>query len=405
MTATIPSRPATAESPVLRFPPLTFVDEPTGVMVGRVDTNSYAVLPPEGVAVLRRLQAGSSLTDAVAWFAAEYGAPLDIDDFVETLRELGFVLGADEPMPAPPRLRFAWLGRLLFSPAAWALYVGVVAAGLAAMVRDPSLRPGYQQIFFTTHLSVVTIVLAAAQLPLVVLHELSHALAGWRLGLPSRFSIGRRYIYLVAETQLDALHSVPRRRRYLPFIAGLLIDMVGLAGLTLAAAALRNAGVPQWWWRLCLALAFVQFGRIVWQFLFYLRTDLYYVAATAAGCTDLDAAARDLIRRRVGRLFLERWRRPGADFSDRDRRAARWYAPLLVSGYGVTTVMVLWAGIPAVIQMWTLTMSRFQPGANAPVGDLIDSITFIAVNLAQVWLLLHLIHRDRRTRAAETKGT
>jgi hypothetical protein len=405
MTATVSGERAPEVTPALRFPPLTFVDDADGVMVGRIDTGSYAVLPGEGAAVLRRLQDGSSATETVNWFAAEYGATLDIDDFVDTLGDLGFVLGPDEPMPSPQRPRFARLGRMLFSPVGWAIYLAVITAGVVALIRDSSLRPGPGQLFFTSHLSVVTVTLAVAQLPLVMLHEGYHALAGRRLGLPSRFSIGRRYIYLVAETQLDALHSVPRRQRYVPFVAGTLIDAVGFAGLTLAAAALRSAEAPPWCWRLCLALAFVQVGRIAWQFLFYLRTDLYYVAATAAGCTDLDAAARELLRRRVGRLFPRRSRRPPSDFSERDRQAARWYAPLLVTGYLMSTFMALWAGIPTLVQMWTLTVSRFRPGADPPPGDLADSIAFIALNLAQLGLLLHVIHRDRRTRAAATKGT
>jgi hypothetical protein len=242
------------------------------------------------------------------------------------------------------------------------------------------------------------------QFPLVVLHEAYHALAGRRLGLPSRFSIGRRYIYLVAETQLDALHSVPRRRRYVPFFAGTLVDAVTFAGLTLCAFALRGAGAPNWSWRLCLALAFVQVGRIAWQFLFYLRTDFYYIAATAAGCTDLDAAARDLLRRRLGRLLLPRWRTPAAEFGERDRQAARWYAPLLVAGYALSTFLALWAAIPILIRMWTIAVGRFWPGAGASTGDLVDSVVFVLLNLAQYGLLLYVIRRDRRNRASTTRG-
>jgi hypothetical protein len=404
MTAAVPSQDAQRALSAKRFPPLTFVDDAEGVMVGRIDTGSYAVLPAEGVAVLRRLREGASPAEAAAWFKAEYGTPLDIDDFVDTLDELGFVLGPDEPMPVPAPPRFVRLGRILFSPVAWVLYAAVVAAALTAMVRDPSLRPSYGQMFFTTHLSVVTITLAVAQFPLVVLHEAYHALAGRRLGLPSRFSIGRRYVYLVAETQLAALHSVPRRQRYVPFIAGTLVDAVMLGGLTLSATALRAAEAPNWSWRLCLALAFVQLGRIAWQFLFYLRTDLYYIAATAAGCTDLDAAARDLLRRRLGRLLLRRWRQPAAEFGERDRRAARWYAPLLVSGYALSTFLVVWAAIPTLVRMWTLAVGRFWPSANASTGDLLDSVVFVALNLAQFGLLLYVIRRDRRNRASTTRG-
>src|SRR5215813_14706271 len=74
---------------------------------------------------------------------------------------------------------------------------------------------------------------------LQLVHEGYHALAGRRLGLNSTLRIGHRFIYVVFETSLDGLVAVPRRQRYLPMLAGMLTDVVALAALILAAAALH----------------------------------------------------------------------------------------------------------------------------------------------------------------------
>ena len=85
---------------------------------------------------------------------------------------------------------------------------------------------------------------------------------------------------------------MPRRKRYLPMLAGMLTDVLAIAGLTLAAAALHPAaaggtgagtGAAAFGYRFLLSMAFAVVLRFAWQFLFFLRTDLYYLTTTAAG--------------------------------------------------------------------------------------------------------------------------
>src|SRR4051794_24552775 len=226
---------------------LTFVEEVDGVMVGRPDNGSYALFPPEGAEAVRRLIDGQTPEEVSTWFTQTYGGGLDVDDFLATLDELGFVLAPDDSGPAgPPVVRFQRLGKAVFSPLAWCIWTGITIIAVVLMVRNPELRLSYRNLFFTPHLAVMTVVLAVSQIPCVLLHESFHALAGRRLGLPSRLRIGRRYYYVVAETELDALHSVPRRARYLPFLAGIVADVLLMAVLTIAGAAALSMQWPRW---------------------------------------------------------------------------------------------------------------------------------------------------------------
>ena len=70
---------------------LSFVSEGGEVVVGRLDTGSYAVFPADGAELLRRLGEGMPLGQASAWYEGTFGEPVDIDDFAVTLAELGFV--------------------------------------------------------------------------------------------------------------------------------------------------------------------------------------------------------------------------------------------------------------------------------------------------------------------------
>jgi hypothetical protein len=408
--------PATGPMTGVRLQPLTYVHEGDEVLVGRPDTGSYGVFPPEGADLLRSLEAGATLESAARQWHERTGQTLDMADFLGIIEDLGFVVGEDDVRAEPPQIRWQRLARAVFSPAAWLVYAAAVAGGLTAMVLDRDVRPGYGNIFFTSHIAFIPVALALSQIPLLLLHEAFHALAARRLGLPSTLGIGRRFYYLVAETRLDSLYSVPRRRRYLPFLAGSLIDATGVGVFTLLAVAGRHWGAPSWLSGLALALAFSGVLRISWECLFYLQTDYYFVINTATGCSDLHGAAKHRLRgrlkavlrkaglRRVGLRKADlRWAAEEGEgqWSDRDLAAARWYALLMVAGYGVSLATLLLVGLPTAVRFWSIVVHRFA-SSHQSVGGIIDTVFFILLSLIEFGLLGYVTVRDLRRRRART---
>jgi hypothetical protein len=383
-------------SSTVRLHRLTMVPEDDGVMVGRPDIGSYALFPVEGAQALRMLGAGESVTEVASWYERTLGTPLDVDDFLEALEDLQFLLAEGEDEPALAAVRWQRLGRWIFSRPAWLCYVTLMAAATAVMVHEPSLRPSYHLIFFTRYLTLIPIALTAAQIPCILIHEGFHALSGRRLGLPSTLRLGRRLYYLVAETRLDSLLSVDRRQRYLPFLAGMLADSVLISVLTLLAAVLRHPGIPAWCPAFCLAVAFTTVLRLIWQFMFYLETDLYFVVASALRCSDLQNATRFYIRSRVRQILHRAPPQTDADWSDRDRAMARWYAPVLIAGYGFSLGSLAWAGIPTAVHFWTLIINGFD-GSHAT--GVLDALSFILLSALQWGLTAYVAVRDRRARA------
>jgi hypothetical protein len=385
----------------VRLHRLTMIAEDDGVTVGRPDTGSYAVFPADGAEALRLLGTGVPPSGVAAWYEQTYGSTLDVDDFVATLEDLGFVRAEDEDEPAAEPARWQRLGRWLFSWPAWLCYAVVVTAAVVSMWHDASLRPSYLNIFFTDRISLIPLALTAAQIPCILVHESFHALAGRRLGLPSTLGIGRRLYFLVAETRLNSLLSVPRRQRYMPFLAGMLADAVVLSTLTLLGAALRSWGAPSWLSGLCLAVAFTCVLRLIWQLMFYLETDLYYVVATAMRCADLQSATRFFIRTQFRRLLRRSPPQTDADWTDRDRAMARWYAPLLVAGYAFSLGSLVWAGVPTTVHFWSMAVHRLA-GSSTPTDDIVDALIFLSLTAVQIGLLVYVTLRDRRGRTRDT---
>ncbi|HEY2578648.1 MAG TPA: hypothetical protein VGI74_20285 [Streptosporangiaceae bacterium] len=396
MSAIAPGRSTGA---IVRLHSLTMVAEDDAVMVGRPDIGSYALFPEEGAQALRMLDAGLAVSGVADWYEQACGEPLDVADFLATLEDLQFIRAEGEDKAGMPPVRWRRLGRWAFSWQAWLCYLALIVTAAAMIVQQPSLRPTYQHIFFTQYLSLIPIVLAVVQLPSVLIHESFHALAGRRLGLPSVLRLGRRLFYVVAETRLDSLLSVPRRRRYLPFFAGMLADVVQISALTVLAAILDRPGIPAWCPRLCLAVAFTCVLRVIWQFMFYLETDLYYVVATALRCADLQNATRFYIKNRLRLLLRRPSRQPGLDWSDRDHAVARWYALLLLAGYGFSLFSLMWAAIPTLVRFSSLIIERFT-GSGTPVAAILDATSFLALSSLQWGLVAYVAVRDRRARRA-----
>lgn len=387
----------------LQFHRLTFVPEPDGILVGRPDIESYAVLPADGAELLRRMADGMPAEQAATWYQDTFGERLDIDDFIESLHDLGFVRAAGEERAAPLSVRYQALGKAVFSPLAWICYTGLIIGCAVAMAYDPQLRPAPHNVFFSSSLIAIQVLLTLAQLPALLWHEGFHVLAGQRLGLPSRLRLSRRMYFPVIETELNGLLSVRRNKRYLPFLAGMLSDVLLFSGLTLAAAFDARDGLS-WVGGLALAVAYATVLRLAWQFFVFLRTDLYYVFTTALGCTDLHAATSAYLRERFSRL-------PGVrpstadetEWSPRDRAMAPWFGLVTVLGVAFLLAWAVFAIVPVMVGFFTRLVEGLASGDVAATGFW-DSAVTLAILVTEFFVLPILAGRSERRTQPDKKG-
>lgn len=381
----------------LTFHPLHFQAEAGEVNVGRMDEGTFVVLPEDGAALLRCLVEGMTREQAAAWYQDTYGEPVDVEDFVADLRELGFL--AEDGIAAAPTGPVRWmrLGQAMFSPVSAVLYLGLLAAAAIVMLRAPALLPTPHHVFFTHYMSVLTLTIFLGQLPFILLHESAHALAGRRLGVPSRLSIGRRLYYLVLVTTMDGLAGVPRRRRYLPMLAGMLTDVGALAALTLLAAATRDAdgGFPLIG-AVALALAYATLMRLAWQGYFFIQTDVYYLVVTVMGCVDLQTTAKQMLANRWNALWGRPARHDPDDWHPRDRAVGRWYSLLIVAGYGFCLVTTVFALLPVIVRVFGTALARLFGNGHQGGAGLADSALFLALSLGEMAVAGTLYLRERR---------
>jgi hypothetical protein len=187
-------------------------------------------------------------------------------------------------------------------------------------------------------------------------------------------------------------------------LAGMLLDVGVIAGLTLAAAALSGTtGFGALVYKLALCMAFGVVLRLAWQFYFFLRTDLYFLAMTVLGCNDLQTVSRQVLANRVNRLLGRRDHLvDDAAWTPRDAEVARWYSWLMVAGYGFLTVLLFTAVVPAAVRITGIAVRKVVDKPSlVNIGDV---SVFLLLNFSEFLLAGYLALRSwrRNTRTSAT---
>jgi hypothetical protein len=223
-------------------------------------------------------------------------------------------------------------------------------------------------------------------------------LAGHRQGISSRLGISRRLDSLVFETDLTGLWSIPAKARYLPFLAGMVADILFFSLMTIIASLTYVPGDPYSFpSSFCLAMAFMTVFLFLWQFYFYLRTDIYYVIITALHCVNLHETTQQYILNRFYRIIGRPDKMQDEScWPARDRRVARWYAPVFLLGYAFSIGFLLFVGIPIIYSYFLGVLDHLY---SAPLsGDFWDACAFLTLTALELGGVGFLMVRDFKRR-------
>ncbi len=312
-----------------------FTRQPEGeeIVIGRTDTGVFLALPREAVEILDWLREGRTLAETQDLYKERYGEIPDVGDLLVFLQGKGFVrphtpgapapaaassqtaaaqaAGGDFAAPAKSKIRYHFtnipipLAQKLFGKTALTISAAIFALAVAAVAFDRSLLPHRDALIFSQHRTLKTLALILCGYATVFIHEMGHLIAARAVGVSSRLGISSRMWVLVAETDMTGLWAVPKRQRYLPMLAGPVIDVVSASLISLVLFCQHRGWIalPSLVVQLSLAMVFVYMMRLLWQCFFFVRTDFYYVIATFFGCKSLMHDTRIYIGNLRRRLF------------------------------------------------------------------------------------------------------
>lgn len=306
---------------VIKFFPLTRVREPDGrYYIGRESTSTYLHLKEKYAEIIRLCDGKRSLHQVVELYTLYNNLPINEGkrkillketlELIEQLIEYKFIHYIDEQkLGARKRIKrkksFDRLSLLdyVFSNTAFIFYFGLFFIGFTLSLKNPALFPRAKDIFWHNRLVVSLVTQLLVSIILLTKHELAHLLSAANFGATGDIYLSRRIFFLVAETRLDDIYKLPRKKRAKIYLSGLASD-AAVYGISIILLTINGIGPfrlsPQ-------ASGFIKqvivlsWLAMIWQFRFFMRTDIYALIEDYTGCDEL----LDLAKTKINYLFLK----------------------------------------------------------------------------------------------------
>ncbi|GHA57447.1 hypothetical protein GCM10010330_06370 [Streptomyces tendae] len=383
-------------------------------IVGRMATRTFVALPAAGARAVELLGAGLSVGRTEESLRAETGEEFDIADFVGDLAALGFVARIGDhavPDAEPPRASLPWLRprhvRLALHPVLPLLVGALLVAAAVVLVRRPDLLPGYRDLLWSRHGSVVLLSGAAAGWTLLLAHELAHLVTARAAGVPGKMRLGTRLQFLVMQTDISGIELAPRRHRLTAYLAGIALNLSVASSLVLVLALTEPGTTAH---RLLAAALLLALLPLPFQCMVFTRTDLYFVLQDLTGCRDLygDGLAYARYRARRSMRSMRTVRRgvragdrdgdPSARLPAHERRAVRLYSVVLVVGTAACLTFMAAVTLPVDVALLVRAVRGLGPG-HGLAGNA-DAVTVLVVlgGVNVLWLVTWW--RNRRSRGS-----
>jgi hypothetical protein len=362
-------------------------------------------IPAEAVEVLDLLDSGKSVGEVKRILEVQYGEEVEIEEFLQDLIENELVKSIDGvEIPTTSQVQKALFSQIkarhvgwMFSKYAMVLYTGAAVACLVLFSVNTDYIPEPRDYFFHPWYSVAVGFMFFFSWVFVAVHEVAHLFAAKSVGIEGSFSISNRLVFLVAQTNLGNIWTVPREKRYIVYIAGMAWDtvFVFICLLLLFFSDHRLLTLPVLWYNFVKAIIFVKVWGIIWQFRFNMQTDVYYAVGNFFKCRNLLGDAQIYIKNFLSRFFKRIERVDLGDMPDHEMRAIKWYSLLYVVGTFVTVISFFFRTLLVLLLQVIKAFDGITAGYQVSRADFIDGVILIALNSFNYGLLGYVILKPR----------
>jgi putative peptide zinc metalloprotease protein len=400
--------------------PYRYQLEASDVVIGFPDSQAFLVLQPDAFEILEQLSTGHTLGEVRAAYEKAHGETPDLEDFVTELSrrnllmplsggaaaELDKALSPAFPPERGPRHHFTDfpvpLARLLFGRISVILQLSLIASAVVTACLAPRMLPSRTELFFPDHLALTTVLILLFSLVTAAIHEVAHLVAARAVGVSARIGLSHRLWIVMLETDLTGLWAVPRRQRYLPLLAGPLIDASSASLLVLLVSANDYFGLafPPQGIQCFKAMTLIYLLRLFWQCYFFLRTDFYYILTLTLDCKNLMQDTETFLRNQLSRVS-RRWRTVDqSHIPQAELRFVRWYSVPWVLGRALAFYVLVAIQIPNLWIYAAASVAKLQTGYKHDLYAFIDSLTLTLVGTAilatGLYLWIRGLLRNRR---------
>ncbi|MDQ0897637.1 hypothetical protein [Paenibacillus sp. V4I7] len=389
---------------------LTIQQEGQEYTIGDPLIPKFIRVPEPAVLVIELADGKRTLHDIKELIQQEKGIDVNVVDFVTKLLALGLVFSIDgrkivdyDTIQAPRQE--SWqvkVGRILFHKWMARLYMMNVVVIILLYAFNPSLLPHFRDAFLLNGIGANALLIFVISSIQIVIHECGHFFAAVSRGVKTNIRFSIRYVFVAVETQMTGLWAHPKKKRYLPYLAGMAWDCtLLLICLLVQLSAIESTFV----FELSRLIALALFFSVLSQFLFFLRTDVYYVVVNWTNSANLHQSSKTFLRSSVPYKREEskgQWER----LPSGEKRAAKVFSFFYIFGIATLTFILIAFTIPASVT--GLSMAFHQ------VADFaFDSVSFWDGAIILLLMLLRLslyvigaknVFRNRKIRKRELKA-
>jgi putative peptide zinc metalloprotease protein len=375
--------------------PLSVQKEGEAYLVGNLEMGDFYHFPEQGLRILNMLKSGSTVAAIRSRLAVESEEMVDVDEFVDQLTSIGFIHPEDQKHVVQEQLRSnaqdkrrtfnvdPRIANAIFSPPIALIYLALVVYAIVGAITNPALRINFDAFYIDTNRTPLLLLILMASFVQVAMHESGHMLAAARHGIKSKYGIGNRMWTVVAESDLTGILTLPKSQRYFPMMAGLLVDILCTALLTILIQILLRHGVGPFWIQVVQAVILEIVIGMTWQFNIFVKTDIYYVLCNYLSYPDLDRDARAYMRDLVYRATSGRFGNAAALASSKNLNMLRLFAAVWVFGRLLSFLVLFGIFLPTMGQ-YVISAVYLLNGSPASVWMACDTIIYVSLTLTML---------------------
>lgn len=214
--------------------------------------------------------------------------------------------------------------KLFLHPVAVFVYVSLASFGVFLPIFVNKFVPRAENFFWSPILSLSFITYILFSLFMIILHEYAHFLVAKFYGLRGNFTLSNRLNFLVVESRFPNIYSIPKKGRIAIFSAGIISDLASIGFLYILYIWSSHPLVMQ--------MILLEWVAVLWQFLFYMKTDMYFVIKELVNIENLYTYAKQKIKN------IGRFRNLNLPLNKKENFIVNIYALLFITG----TILGLW---------------------------------------------------------------
>lgn len=298
-------------------------------------------------------------------FEKEYGVEIDVEDFINQLKENDFLQDKNRYL-SPINITIGKLyNKLFLSKKFFLLEIIFFVISFYLVCKNVSNYFNFNYLFLSNNLTISVFIYFFLVWGLVLEHELCHYYSSAGFKIPAIISLGSRLQFLVVQTTILNPYALRKKQRVEVYITGILTDLFICELCTIFIFLNINNQLND----LLRCILYIKSTAIIWQFLIYMKTDVYYIVTTMFNEKNLMQEAQ---------LYLK-------NKNKSTKRIVKNYSYLLISGRLISFIYFSSFQLPLIL----ISVKKIYIS-----GITIDSIV-TSVILLSSWVVLMFLFVER----------